>query len=161
MPVLTPLRTAALRRSTQHHHHGPLPPRHLRPLHASAAARRPPPPPYKDDMDRESLKPQRHENTGSGTDDQVARNPDAAFNPRKTSPEAARDAAGKSPHGNGGSPLEVSGANREAAEAGRGHAEDRVPKAKGAPSKSGSPTKGGTLNNEKKGADGKKAKTKA
>ncbi|RYP44962.1 hypothetical protein DL768_008624 [Monosporascus sp. mg162] len=76
-------------------------------LHQSAAARAP----YKDDMDRESLKPKAHENTQSGTDDQTAQNEDAAFNPDKTSPEEERAAAGtgNKPNTN---PLEESPANQ-------------------------------------------------
>ncbi|RYO81016.1 hypothetical protein DL766_006599 [Monosporascus sp. MC13-8B] len=76
-------------------------------LHRSAAARAP----YKDDMDRESLKPKAHENTQSGTDDQAAQNEDAAFNPDKTSPESERAAAGAANNPNT-NPLEKSPANQ-------------------------------------------------
>ncbi|RYO97050.1 hypothetical protein DL765_011348 [Monosporascus sp. GIB2] len=76
-------------------------------LHQSAAARAP----YKDDMDRESLKPKAHENTQSGTDDQAAQNEDAAFNPGKTSPESERAAAGTANNPNT-NPLEESPANQ-------------------------------------------------
>lgn len=62
--------------------------------------------PYKDTQDRESLKPSRTEGTMSGRDADVAtENPDAAFNPSKTSPEAERAA--------GGTELDISGANQE------------------------------------------------
>ncbi|RYP63561.1 hypothetical protein DL770_009360 [Monosporascus sp. CRB-9-2] len=74
--------------------------------YTSAAARAP----YKDDMDRESLKPKAHENTQSGTDDQTAQNEDAAFNPDKTSPESERAAAGTGNEPNT-NPLEESPAN--------------------------------------------------
>ncbi len=63
---------------------------------------------YKDDQDRQSLKPRRAETTKSGTDDEVAAQTDAAFNPKKTSPEEAKASAA----GNG-NPLDASGANRE------------------------------------------------
>ncbi|RYP67693.1 hypothetical protein DL771_007100 [Monosporascus sp. 5C6A] len=89
-------------------------------LHRSAAARAP----YKDDMDRESLKPKAHENTQSGTDDQAAQNEDAAFNPDKTSPESERAAAdaGNKPNTN---PLEESPANQGFAGNTTGANEDR------------------------------------
>ncbi|RYP84892.1 hypothetical protein DL769_001086 [Monosporascus sp. CRB-8-3] len=89
-------------------------------LHQSAAARTP----YKDDMDRESLKPKAHENTQSGTDDQTAHNEDAAFNPDKTSPESERAAAGTGNKPNT-SPLEESPANQAFAGNTTGAKEDR------------------------------------
>ncbi|KAI0022789.1 hypothetical protein F4780DRAFT_777254 [Xylariomycetidae sp. FL0641] len=89
-----------------------------RALTQTAAARLP----YKDDMDRESLKPKAHEYTHSGTDEQTAQNPDAAFNPDKTSPEAERETAGQ---GNASNPLGASPANKEFAEAGQGKPEDK------------------------------------
>jgi hypothetical protein len=67
-------------------------------FHSTPAARK----------DREKLQPAR-----SGTDGGVASSHgDAAFNPDKTSPEAAKQAAGANNKG-GGNPLEVSGANQE------------------------------------------------
>ncbi|KAK4147519.1 uncharacterized protein C8A04DRAFT_24773 [Dichotomopilus funicola] len=66
--------------------------------------------PYKDDQDRQSLNPRRSEGTKSASDDEVAEKSDAAFNPRKTSPEAEHESAGKESNGN---PLEASGANQE------------------------------------------------
>ncbi|CAJ2504860.1 Uu.00g122540.m01.CDS01 [Anthostomella pinea] len=89
-----------------------------RPIHQSAALQLP----YKDDQDRNSLKPRAHEYTGSGTDEGTAANEDAAFNPDKTSPEAAKETAGK---GNDTNPLEVSPANPDTAKAGRGKEDDR------------------------------------
>ncbi|KAG7286133.1 hypothetical protein NEMBOFW57_008436 [Staphylotrichum longicolle] len=63
---------------------------------------------YKDDQDRQSLKPRRSEGTKSGSDDEVAEKTDAAFNPNKTSPEDEKASAA-----NNGNPLEASGANQE------------------------------------------------
>ncbi len=64
---------------------------------------------YKDDQDRESLKPRRAENTQSGNDDEVAAKKDAAFNPKKPpTPEAALASAADEK----GNPLEASGANQ-------------------------------------------------
>ncbi|KAL1842670.1 hypothetical protein VTJ49DRAFT_4581 [Mycothermus thermophilus] len=74
---------------------------------------------YKDDQDRNTLKPRPSDSTKSGSDDEVAtKSFDAAFNPQKTSePEEAlassqreeqQRRAGGSDNGN---PLEVSGAN--------------------------------------------------
>ncbi|KFA62977.1 hypothetical protein S40285_06847 [Stachybotrys chlorohalonatus IBT 40285] len=67
------------------------------------------PAPYRDSQDRNSLKPTSTEGTKSGKDDDVAANPDAAFNPSKTSPEEAERTAGVESNGN---PLDASGANQ-------------------------------------------------
>lgn len=64
---------------------------------------------YKDDQDRESLKPRSTEGTNSGTHFDVAEKKDS-FNPKTTDPETEKAAAGRESNGN---PLEVSGANRE------------------------------------------------
>lgn len=66
--------------------------------------------PYKDSQDRESLKPGTNDGTRSGRDDDVSAQEDAAFNPRKTDPDAEREAAGR---GNETNPLDASGANQE------------------------------------------------
>lgn len=73
-----------------------------RPYHTTTSLRLP----YKDSQDRESLKPRAQESTRSGSDDDVAANTDAAFNPDKTRPEqsAAETADGQ---------LNASGANQE------------------------------------------------
>lgn len=63
--------------------------------------------PYKDDQDRESLKPKSTEGSKSGTDDAAAQS-SAAFDPSTTSPEGARD---KAESEGGGNSLDVSGAN--------------------------------------------------
>jgi hypothetical protein len=61
---------------------------------------------YKDDQDRESLKPRSKEYTRSGNDGDIAsEHGDAAFNPDKTSPETEKDTAGAD--------LEVSPANHD------------------------------------------------
>ncbi|KAH7312393.1 hypothetical protein B0I35DRAFT_480850 [Stachybotrys elegans] len=67
---------------------------------------------YKDSQDRNSLRPSSAENTKSGRDDDAAANPDAAFNPKKTSPEEAERTANKN-SATDTNPLEVSGANQE------------------------------------------------
>ncbi|KAI1632863.1 hypothetical protein F4809DRAFT_645006 [Biscogniauxia mediterranea] len=95
-----------------------------RAMHGSAARARP----YKDDMDRESLKPKAHENTQSGTDDSAATmTEDAAFDPSKTSPEAEKASAGESARRRGEvSPLEASPADRDfGGERGGGTAEGK------------------------------------
>ncbi|KAI1416520.1 hypothetical protein F5Y13DRAFT_118375 [Hypoxylon sp. FL1857] len=89
-----------------------------RQIHQSPALRSP----YKDDMDRESLKPKAHEYTQSGTDDEVATKKDAAYNPHKTDPETETRAAAEESNGN---PLNGSPANKGLAEAGSGKEEDR------------------------------------
>lgn len=65
--------------------------------------------PYKDDQDRESLKPKSTEGSKSGTDQDAAES-SAAFDPSTTSPEGAKDKAEGEGNGN---PLEASGANQE------------------------------------------------
>ncbi len=117
-------------------------------------------------MDRESLKPKAHENTQSGTDDEVAQDADAAFNPRKTDPDSAMESAerkhdeqaregerereGRDGDGDGGGagPLEKSPANRDFAAQTTGAREDRRPGGGGdgrKPSAGGSPPKKGKV----------------
>ncbi|TLD33172.1 hypothetical protein PspLS_00628 [Pyricularia sp. CBS 133598] len=79
---------SAIRSSTRH-------------FHGAAVARMP----YKDDQDRESLKPRAQEYSKSeGGDNEVAKT-DTAFNPNKTRPETEKKA--------GGEPLEASPANKD------------------------------------------------
>jgi hypothetical protein len=66
--------------------------------------------PYKDDQDRESLKPRSTEHTKSSTDEDLAAHDDAAFNPNKTRPETEQDTAAVGADGN---PLNASGANQD------------------------------------------------
>lgn len=72
-------------------------------FHGSSRPQRP----YKDDQDRESLKPKSTEGSKSGTDQDAAET-SAAFDPSTTSPEGAKDKAEGETNGN---PLDVSGAN--------------------------------------------------
>lgn len=97
----------------------------IAPFHRTAAARLP----YKDDMDRESLKPKAHENTQSGTDDQVAQDSDAAFNPNKTDPDSERAAAARenTSQPGEGSPLDESAGNPDFAGNTTGSREDHRP----------------------------------
>jgi hypothetical protein len=67
--------------------------------------------PKKGAEDRNSIDTSSTEYSKTGTDDAVAENEDAAFNPDKTSPEEAENTAGK---GNQHNPLDGSGANQEA-----------------------------------------------
>ncbi|KAI0813144.1 hypothetical protein GGR55DRAFT_599226 [Xylaria sp. FL0064] len=99
-----------------------LPSRTSRLLHQTAVSRLPP---YKDDMDRESLKPKAHEYTQSGTDDETAAaHGDAAFNPNKTSPEHERDTAAQGAAQQGKqNPLQSSPADHDFAKGGRQNAE--------------------------------------
>lgn len=66
--------------------------------------------PYKDDQDRESLKPRATDETRSGTTDDVAHT-NIAFDPTKTRPETEKKTAGKETKGL--NPLETSGASQE------------------------------------------------
>ncbi|ROW03484.1 hypothetical protein VSDG_01306 [Cytospora chrysosperma] len=75
------------------------------PFHTAPAARLA----YKDDQNRESLKPQSTQGSMSGTD-QDAADSDAAFDPSTTRPEREKEQA-REP--SGGNPLETSGANQE------------------------------------------------
>ncbi|KAI1472883.1 uncharacterized protein F4812DRAFT_30991 [Daldinia caldariorum] len=88
-------------------------------MHQSSAPRSP----YKDDMDRESLKPKTHEYTTSGTDEDVAAKQDAAFNPNKTDPDTEKNTAAAESNGN---PLDGSPADKGFAEAGKGKSEDKA-----------------------------------
>ena len=65
--------------------------------------------PYKDDQDRESLKPRAQESSKSTSDEDAAHD-DAAFDPNQTKPETAKDKGSQKPDG---SPLEVSPANQD------------------------------------------------
>ncbi|PSS03446.1 hypothetical protein BD289DRAFT_449541 [Coniella lustricola] len=68
--------------------------------------------PYKDDQDRESLKPRSTEGTQSSLGDDEAAHTDTAFDPNKTRPEEEREAAHQE-KGHAGNPLETSGASHE------------------------------------------------
>ncbi|KAI0553942.1 hypothetical protein F4679DRAFT_580111 [Xylaria curta] len=104
-------------------------------LHQTAVSRIP----YKDDMDRESLKPKAHEYTQSGTDDETAaQHGDAAFSPNKTSPETEKKAAAQSAaQKNKQSPLDASPANHSFAEGGEAKGEGQ-PQQSGKSKRSGS-----------------------
>lgn len=115
MPSLTPLRAALRAPAAARFHTTPI--AVARQFQTSALRRA-----YKDDQDRESVKPKAHEYTGSGTDGEAAENKDAAFNPDKTSPEAAKETAGK---GNEGNPLESSPANHDVAKGGQKQGEGK------------------------------------
>ncbi|KAL1875895.1 hypothetical protein Daus18300_003086 [Diaporthe australafricana] len=65
--------------------------------------------PYKDDQDRESLKPRSTEGTKSGSDNAAAQS-DAAFDPSTTSPEGAKEQAENE---GGGNSLDMSGASHD------------------------------------------------
>lgn len=66
--------------------------------------------PRKGYEDKDSINTEATEYSKSGTDDQAAKQEEAAFDPSKTSPEAQKDKAGEGITGN---PLEVSPANPE------------------------------------------------
>ncbi|KAF3018443.1 hypothetical protein E8E14_005911 [Neopestalotiopsis sp. 37M] len=129
MSALTPLRSA-LRTPATTRLSSPLVSSSVRGFQSCRAVRMA----YKDDQDRESLKPKAHEYTQSGTDDQAAANTDAAFNPNKTSPEAEKAAADSS--------LTNSPADPSVAKAGQGHAEDKTHGGNKKSSGHGSPPKG-------------------
>lgn len=81
----------------------------IRTYHHTPAARLP----YKDDQDRQSLKPQSSQGTVSGTDDAAAQS-DAAFDGSKTAPEESRESVKKESNRKGeNSSLESSGASHE------------------------------------------------
>ncbi|KAK7750772.1 hypothetical protein SLS62_007324 [Diatrype stigma] len=127
-----------------------LPPAAVRTLHQTAAARYAP---YKDDMDRESVKPKAHENTASGTDDEVAQDSEA-FDPDVTDPDAERASAAShqtqqsKDDGGAASALEGTPANADVADQKTGAKEDRAPGGAGdhkKPSKRGKPFKKGRI----------------
>ncbi|KAK8053618.1 hypothetical protein PG996_012919 [Apiospora saccharicola] len=131
MPSFTPFRTAAhsaLRLTSRSSPRTAPTAMSMRPLSTSAARMA-----YKDDQDRTSVKPRAHEYSGSGTDEQMSDNPDAAFNPDTTSPEEAMKKAGQGSKkhddadgtGESGNPLGVSPANQEVSKGGQGAMEDK------------------------------------
>ncbi|KAK0707538.1 hypothetical protein B0H67DRAFT_315760 [Lasiosphaeris hirsuta] len=65
--------------------------------------------PYKDDQDRQTLKPRPSDSTKSGSDLDLSDHEDASFNPTVTSPEEAKKSVQRESNG---SPLEFSGANK-------------------------------------------------
>ncbi|KAM3082535.1 hypothetical protein ACMFMF_002193 [Clarireedia jacksonii] len=73
--------------------------------------------PRKGSQDKDSIDRSSSEYSRSGTDDAAASEAQAAFDPNTTSPQAAKDIAGKGPGSGeeteGGNPLEVSPANPE------------------------------------------------
>ncbi|KAK2074671.1 hypothetical protein P8C59_008859 [Phyllachora maydis] len=97
--------------------------------------------PYKDDQDRNSVKPRSTEYTKSGTDSNMAAQSDAAFNPNKTDPGQEKDAAQEN-----GNSLEVSGANPHISKPQGENPDQTVSDTSGKQRKSGggSPTKGGS-----------------
>ena len=106
----------------------------VRNLHGTVSLSRP----YKDDQDRESLKPKPSEGTKSGTDDAAAES-DAAFDRHDTNPESERERGGK--------PLDASGANQKLSkpqgDEGKKEAEAGKGGDKKTASKGGSPQKHG------------------
>ncbi|KAI2628254.1 hypothetical protein GGS21DRAFT_249742 [Xylaria nigripes] len=121
-----------------------LPSHASRPLHQSAAF----PIPYKDDMDRESLKPKSHEYTQSGTDDEVASaHSKASFDPAETSPEDAKETAAKEAVQQGKqNPLEASPADLEFAKGGAVVSEKGTPSGRPKRSGAGDAPKGKEVN---------------
>ncbi|KAI1422528.1 hypothetical protein F5Y12DRAFT_717223 [Xylaria sp. FL1777] len=121
-----------------------LPSRTSRLLHQTAVGRLP----YKDDMDRESLKPKAHEYTQSGTDDEVAaQHGDAAFNPDKTAPEHERETAAEGAAQKGKqNPLDSSPADHDFAKGGRNETEDRPQHGQSKRSSTGNAPKAGKVN---------------
>lgn len=154
MPSFAPFRTAAHSALRMISRSPRTSPATMRPLSISAARMA-----YKDDQDRTSVKPRAHEYTGSGTDEQVSDNPDAAFNPDKTSPEAAMKTAGKGNKkhkdadgtGESGNPLGVSPANKEVSMGGQQGAMEDKPQQGDQSKKSVSSTGGGGGGNATKG----------
>ncbi|KAI1758276.1 hypothetical protein F4782DRAFT_524972 [Xylaria castorea] len=113
-------------------------------LHQTAVSRIP----YKDDMDRESLKPKAHEYTQSGTDDETAaQHGDAAFNPDKTSPETERETAAEgAAQKNKQSPLDASPADHNFAKGGEAGGERRPQRSGKSKSGGGDAPKAGKAN---------------
>ncbi|KAI9702837.1 MAG: hypothetical protein M1836_008051 [Candelina mexicana] len=80
----------------------------VRSLHRTTAASWP----RKDSQHKDSINTEATEYSKSGTDDQAAREQDAAFDPQKTSPETEKDTAGENSRADS-NPLDVSPANPE------------------------------------------------
>lgn len=69
--------------------------------------------PYKDDQDRESLKPRSHEGSKSASDSDVASHLDTSFEPKSTDPKRESKEAKRESKDAKGDPLELSGANQD------------------------------------------------
>lgn len=80
----------------------------IRPFSQTAFARYP----RKDSQDRKSIDTEGTENTKSGTDDGAAKQEEAAFDPKTTSPGKEKKIAGEG-NEESGNPLDVSAANPE------------------------------------------------
>jgi len=144
MASFLPIRTAArlarntnssLLRSTPR---ASISPQSIAAFHQSVISRSP----YKDDQDRESLKPKVHEYSN---EDSEAAHSDAAFDPSKTRPEESGAAAKNNSSSNGGAALGGSPTDKETAEAGRGKAEDKPGQGNDKASRSHDATKSGKL----------------
>lgn len=102
--------------------------------------------PYKDDQDRESLKPRSTEGTQSSSDDDAAAQTNTAFDPSTTSPEAEKASAKQEhKHKNEANPLESSGANQGGLhpEGKRGEMQEATKSERNKASRGGSPEKKG------------------
>ena len=85
--------------------------------------------------DRNTLSPRRAEYTASGWDDEAAEHPEVAFNASENRPEYEKKMDTKSVNG---SPLELSGANREVSsqtDENKGDKSDKLIKSWGSPGK--------------------------
>jgi len=118
MPSLLPT-TRALHHATrlqpstllQHHIPTILIPPHQRLYHPTPSSRQP----YKDDQDRQSVKPRTHSGSNSASDSEVASHNGTSYSPKSTDPENESETAKKEAAGRGGAenPLELSGANKD------------------------------------------------
>ncbi|KAL1859519.1 hypothetical protein VTK73DRAFT_7582 [Phialemonium thermophilum] len=101
-----------------------------RPFHASPALAYP----YKDDQNRESLKPRSHEGSQSTSDNDVANRVSTSFSRDKTDPNGEVDSAkanGARDKDARGNPLELSGANQSLS---KPQGDDAAPARQGGPS---------------------------
>lgn len=131
-----------LQPSTLLQHHIPtiLIPPQRRLYHQTPSSRQP----YKDDQDRESLKPRSHEGSKGASDSDIASNFGTSFTPKATDPENESKKAKQEAGGGEEDPLELSGANQELskppASSGEKGGEKKRRSGPGGPPKRGKPT---------------------
>jgi len=95
--------------------------------------------PRVDSQDKDSIDTEATEYSKSGTDDGVARQEEAAFDPKKTSPEQEKKTAGEGTE-ESGNPLDVSPANSEVSKPTK---QEGAEKSEGTPKQSGGKGTGG------------------
>ena len=96
--------------------------------------------PYKDDQDRETLKPRTHDSSQGPSDGEIATRYKTPFDADKTDPKSQSDSATTEAGegGDGENPLELTGANRELSRSPQAEGGDKLQSGAGGKQKSSS-----------------------